>query len=206
MKRKITKKTVKQENVNTCSWFDTENARLIIFCALFGIFGVHKFAQKKIFQGICFILLDLTIIGLIISWLWAWFGLIALTVKKDNKPGNMIFGSVFIWISILSISMGVDSFMRTNDKVPVKETADVEMVSNEQKLGNVLADWEQERKMAKDAKQEPSVSEKIVKIADLMKQKEAEQAAQKEHGSIKPNSIAEQVHGLTGTLGENPEK
>lgn len=179
MKRKITKKTVKQENVNTCSWFDTENARLIIFCALFGIFGVHKFAQKKIFQGICFILLDLTIIGLVISWLWAWFGLIALTVKKDNKPGNMIFGSVFIWVSVLSISIGVDSFMGTNDKALVKETADVEMVSNEQEL----ADWMNERKMA-----------------------EAAQAAQKEHDSIKPNSIAEQVHGLTGTPGENPEK
>lgn len=202
MKRKITKKTVKQENVNTCSWFDTENARLIIFCALFGVFGVHKFAQKKIFQGICFILLDLTIIGLVISWLWAWFGLIALTVKKDNKPGNMIFGAVFIWISILSMNACIDAFVRPDEKKAIKEPVNVEMVSNEQEL----VDWMDERKMAEDAKQEPSVSEKIIKTAELMKQKEAAQAAQKEHDSIKPNSIAEQVHGLTGTPGENPEK
>ena len=74
-------------------YFDNENLKLILICFLFGIFGVHKFMQGKKGQGICFILLDLTIIGLLISFVWAFFNLFSLTFKSGNKAGNMIIGT-----------------------------------------------------------------------------------------------------------------
>ncbi len=105
MKRNA-KKQVRNEN-NDCSWFDTENARLIILCALFGFVGAHKFAQGKNGQGWLFIILDLTIVGIIVSAVWAFIDLLFLTIKKDNKPGNMILGSVFLLFGmILPLTFG----------------------------------------------------------------------------------------------------
>ena len=98
MKKRSVQKKIQD---NTCSWFDTENARLIILCAILGIFGAHKFAMGKKGQGWCFIILDLTIIGILISAIWAFFDLLFLTVKRDNKPGNMILGSIFLVFSLL---------------------------------------------------------------------------------------------------------
>lgn len=103
-------KTIKTEPINKYDWFDTENARLIILCALFGVFGVHKFAQHKTGQGILFILLDLTIIGILISFIWAFFNLISLTIKRDNKPANMILGAAFLItsVSVYPVLMGTE--------------------------------------------------------------------------------------------------
>ena len=99
MKRN-TKKQVR-EIKNDCSWFDTENARLIILCALFGFVGAHKFAQGKKGQGWLFIILDLTIVGLLVTAIWAFLDLLFLTIKKDNKPGNMIFGAFFLLFGLI---------------------------------------------------------------------------------------------------------
>lgn len=74
-------------------YFDNENLKLILICFLFGVFGVHKFMQGKKGQGICFILLDLTIFGILISFIWAFCNLISLTFKSGNKVGNMIVGT-----------------------------------------------------------------------------------------------------------------
>lgn len=105
MKRNA-KKQVRNVN-NDCSWFDTDNARLIILCALFGFVGAHKFAQGKNGQGWLFIILDLTIVGIIVSAVWAFIDLLFLTIKQDNKPGNMILGSVFLLFGmILPLSFG----------------------------------------------------------------------------------------------------
>lgn len=104
--KKTPKKQVREVK-NDCSWFDTENARLIILCALFGFVGAHKFAQGKNGQGLLFIILDLTIVGIIVSAVWAFLDLLFLTIKKDNKPGNMIFGSFFLLFGmILPLTFG----------------------------------------------------------------------------------------------------
>ena len=106
MKNNVKKRQVR-EIKNDCSWFDTENARLIILCALFGFVGAHKFAMGKKGQGWCFILLDLTIVGILISAIWAFIDLLFLTIKKDNKPGNMIFGAFFLMCGmVLPLTFG----------------------------------------------------------------------------------------------------
>ena len=125
MKRNA-KKQVRNVN-NDCSWFDTENARLIILCALFGFVGAHKFAQGKKGQGWLFIILDLTIVGIIVAAVWAFIDLLFLTIKQDNKPGNMIFGSFFLLFGmILPLSFGCSGPAPTVIKVgEVSEKSDV---------------------------------------------------------------------------------
>jgi TM2 domain-containing membrane protein YozV len=97
---------MKSSKINNCSWFDSENARLIILCATLGVFGVHKFAQRKNFQGVLYILLDLTIIGIILTVILAWLDLIFLTAKSDNRPGNMMLGAAFILLESLVLITG----------------------------------------------------------------------------------------------------
>jgi TM2 domain-containing membrane protein YozV len=99
MRRTPKKQT--REVKNDCSWFDTDNARLIILCALFGFVGAHKFAQGKKGQGWLFIILDLTIVGVLVTAIWAFLDLLFLTIKKDNKPGNMIFGAFFLLFGLV---------------------------------------------------------------------------------------------------------
>lgn len=122
MKKRFVKKKV-HENTNSCSWFDTENARLIILCALFGFLGVHKFAQGKKVQGWVFIALDLTIFGILITLIWSFFDLLFLTIRKDNKPGNMIFGACFLVFNLLfacfAPSTTVVEVGKVTDKTPV---------------------------------------------------------------------------------------
>ncbi|MBR3510784.1 MAG: TM2 domain-containing protein [Alphaproteobacteria bacterium] len=91
MPKKTVKKTVKSNNE---IYFDNENLKLILICFLFGVFGVHKFMQGKKGQGICFILLDLTVFGILVSFIWAFCNLISFTFQKNNKIGNMIVGTV----------------------------------------------------------------------------------------------------------------
>ena len=102
-KRSVSRKTVNQNTDNSVSWFDNDNARLILLCAVFGFVGAHKFAQRKFFQGICFILLDLTVVGIIVSMIWALCDLVSLTIQKTNKAGNIIFGSVLLMGSLVSV-------------------------------------------------------------------------------------------------------
>lgn len=116
------KKTKKSDNY-TNNWFDTENARLIILCAILGIFGAHKFAQHKKGQGILFLLLDLTVIGILITGLWAFLDLVFLTAKRDNKPGNMIFGSIFLLVQLTAtMSIGTSNLFENQKKQDLQIT------------------------------------------------------------------------------------
>ena len=99
---------------NDCSWFDSENARLIILCATLGVFGAHKFAQHKNFQGIIYILLDLTLVGIILTLILSWFDLIFLTAKPDNRPGNMMFGAAFILLESFVLIHGSSNVVVKN--------------------------------------------------------------------------------------------
>ena len=112
------KKTIKKsEKINNNVYFDVENVKLILICFLFGIFGVHKFMQGKKGQGICFILLDLTIFGVIVSLIWAFCNLIALTFKSGNKVGNMIVGTV----CLCGVLFGWPTYFDTAKTVVIKE-------------------------------------------------------------------------------------
>ena len=99
---------------NDCSWFDSHNARLIILCATLGVFGAHKFAQHKNFQGIIYILLDLTLVGIILTLILSWFDLIFLTAKSDNRPGNMMFGAAFILLESFVLIHGSSNVVVKN--------------------------------------------------------------------------------------------
>ena len=97
-----------------------------------GIFGANKFAQLKIGQVILFLLLDITLFGLIATAIWAFLDLIFLTAKPTNKPGNMIFGSMFIILS-LSVSMFIgtaDLFMDNKNNVSTTQTKEIVLEKN----------------------------------------------------------------------------
>ena len=122
------KKAKKTANNTASTWFDSENARLILLCATLGIFGAHKFAQHKTFQGILFILLDLTIFGFLITLIWSFLDLIFLTAKPDNKPGNIILGSVFILVGISASAFSGGANLLLENKVGTTLTPQEEVV------------------------------------------------------------------------------
>ena len=62
------------------SW-NTEKTRTMILCSLLGIFGVHKFYQGKTAQGVIFILLDITIIGILITAIWAFINITTISTR-----------------------------------------------------------------------------------------------------------------------------
>lgn len=130
MKKTNVKKAVHQEKV--CSWFDSQNARFIVLCATLGIFGAHKFAQHKYFQGFLYILLDLTVFGIILTLILSWLDLIFLTAKSNNRPGNMILGSAFIILESFIFVPGYDLVIKNIDP----ESKNV-VESSVQKDGNV---------------------------------------------------------------------
>ncbi len=121
-------------NTKDCSWFDSQNASLIILCATLGIFGAHKFAQHKNFQGFIYILLDLTLFGIILTFILSWFDLVFLTAKSDNRPGNMILGSVFILLesfvlipgssNVIIRNVGID-----NEKQEISEHKNTDVIT-----------------------------------------------------------------------------
>ncbi len=80
------------------SW-NTEKTRTMILCSLLGIFGVHKFYQGKTAQGVIFILLDITIIGILITAIWAFINLIQLTINKKNTDKEFIVGIVLLLLN-----------------------------------------------------------------------------------------------------------
>ncbi|MCQ2574589.1 MAG: hypothetical protein MJ156_00600 [Alphaproteobacteria bacterium] len=97
--------------------FDADNLRLILLCAIFGIFGVHKFAQHKIGQGIAFILLDLTVIGFVITCIWSLVNLIQFTTKNTNPSGNIICGFILIFVNIFAMSnIGISEYDLLNKR------------------------------------------------------------------------------------------
>jgi TM2 domain-containing membrane protein YozV len=122
------KKSKKTANNTANTWFDSENARLILLCATLGIFGAHKFAQHKTFQGILFILLDLTIFGFLITLIWSFLDLIFLTAKPANKPGNIILGSVFILVGISASAFSGGANLLLENKVGTTLTPQEEFV------------------------------------------------------------------------------
>lgn len=82
------------------SW-NTEKTRTMILCSLLGIFGVHKFYQGKTAQGVIFILLDITIIGILITAIWAFINLIQLTINKKNTDKEFIVGIVLLLLNFI---------------------------------------------------------------------------------------------------------
>jgi len=95
---------VKKNQIKKDVWFDADNLKLILLCAIFGMFGVHKFAQQKTGQGIAFILLDLTVVGLVVTFVWSLINLIQFTTKTTNPTGNIICGFVLIFVNIFAVS------------------------------------------------------------------------------------------------------
>ena len=137
-----------REVKNECSWFDTDNARLIILCALFGFVGAHKFAQGKKGQGWLFIILDLTIVGLLITAIWAFLDLLFLTIKKDNKPGNMIFGAFFLLFGLV-VPFTMGCFTSEPTVIEVGKVSGRKVVQKDDKFTNLyrevdirgIGDW-----------------------------------------------------------------
>lgn len=139
-----------------CSWFDSENARLIILCATLGIFGVHKFAQRKNFQGVMYILLDLTIFGIILTVILSWLDLIFLTAKSENRPGNMMFGAAFILL---------ESFIL----IPSSSSVVIKHIDSPKDSVVMTVETVQEETEAEKSKQPVTEQDNVIKQADFSK-------------------------------------
>jgi TM2 domain-containing membrane protein YozV len=68
----------------------------MVLCAFLGIFGAHKFYTGQKRQGIAFIVLDLTIIGIIVSAIWAFINLFLMTIDKRNSKNELIVGILLL--------------------------------------------------------------------------------------------------------------
>ncbi len=94
------------------SW-NTKKTRTMLLCALLGIFGIHKFYQGKKGQGIMFILLDLTVIGFLITAIWSFINLIQLTINEENTDKEFAIGIILIILGIGG-SIGSTRFININ--------------------------------------------------------------------------------------------
>lgn len=91
------------------SW-NTKKTRTMLLCAFLGIFGIHKFYQGKKGQGILFILLDLTVIGVFITAIWTFINLIQLTIDEENTDKEFAIGIILIILG----SIGSTRFININ--------------------------------------------------------------------------------------------
>jgi ABC-type uncharacterized transport system permease subunit len=68
----------------------------MVLCAFLGVFGAHKFylGQKKL--GIAFLVIDLTIAGMLVTALWSFVDLILMTADKRNSRNEYIVGIVLL--------------------------------------------------------------------------------------------------------------
>lgn len=123
-----------EENVQKCShcgeWVnkilpEREFGRTVAFAFFFGIFGVHRFytGYKKI--GIIQLVLTLTLIGLIISGIWAFVDVIKISLNKYcdslNRPLLNYKKNFGITIAIIAsllmlynVSNAIDGWNSTN--------------------------------------------------------------------------------------------
>ena len=85
----------------------------MLLCALLGIFGIHKFYQGKKGQGILFILLDLTVIGVFITAIWTFINLIQLTIDEENTDKEFAIGIILIILGSIG-SIGSTRFININ--------------------------------------------------------------------------------------------
>ena len=92
----MAKAKTKRQSGKRADNFVTDRLTAMVLCAFLGIFGAHKFyvGQKKL--GIAFIVLDLTIIGLIVTMVWSFIDLIMMTVDKKNSKNEFIVGIVLL--------------------------------------------------------------------------------------------------------------
>lgn len=72
---------------------DSKHSKVVmaIVCWFFGVFGVHRFMVGKIGTGVLMLLLTITVIGSIISFIWAIIDFILILMGKfKDKDGNPI--------------------------------------------------------------------------------------------------------------------
>ena len=72
---------------------DSKHSKVVmaIVCWFFGIFGVHRFMVGKIGTGVLMLLLTITVIGSIISFIWSIIDFILILMGKfKDKDGNPI--------------------------------------------------------------------------------------------------------------------
>ena len=72
---------------------DSKHSKVVmaIVCWFFGIFGVHRFMVGKIGTGVLMLLLTVTVIGSIISFIWSIIDFILILMGKfKDKDGNPI--------------------------------------------------------------------------------------------------------------------
>lgn len=72
---------------------DSKHSKVVmaIVCWFFGVFGVHRFMVGKIGTGVLMLLLTITVIGSIISFIWSIIDFILILMGKfKDKDGNPI--------------------------------------------------------------------------------------------------------------------
>ncbi|CAM1628866.1 TM2 domain [Bartonella apihabitans] len=72
---------------------DSKHSKVVmaIVCWFFGIFGVHRFMVGKIGTGVLMLLLTVTVIGSVISFIWSIIDFILILMGKfKDKDGNPI--------------------------------------------------------------------------------------------------------------------
>lgn len=72
---------------------DSKHSKVVmaIVCWFFGVLGVHRFMVGKIGTGVLMLLLTITIIGSIISFIWSIIDFILILMGKfKDKDGNPI--------------------------------------------------------------------------------------------------------------------
>lgn len=72
---------------------DSKHSKVVmaIVCWFFGVFGVHRFMVGKIGTGVLMLLLTITVIGSIISFIWSIIDFIMILMGKfKDKDGNPI--------------------------------------------------------------------------------------------------------------------
>lgn len=98
---------------------NTEKSRTMLLCGLFGIFGVHEFYQKHYLKGAIYILLDLTVVGIVFSAIWAFISLAKMTLNKKNTDEEFVFGTIALLISLL-ITISIMKNINTNVVYEIK--------------------------------------------------------------------------------------
>ncbi|WP_455477355.1 TM2 domain-containing protein [Bartonella sp. B41] len=70
---------------------EESKAMLALICWFAGVFGVHRFMVGKIWTGALMLILSLSVIGLIISGIWAIIDFIVIVAGRfSEKNGNKI--------------------------------------------------------------------------------------------------------------------
>ena len=68
--------------------FTKSVALYLVFCFLFGVFGVHRFYAGKTGTGICMLLLTFSVVGILVTSWWALIDFI-IGVCNISTPQNI---------------------------------------------------------------------------------------------------------------------